>query len=242
MMGANHAAMGAGSWFALTSAGPWALGWAPAEPRLVLIGMLTTGGAALLPDWDHQQATVTRSLPPLSNLICVGVEKLAGGHRAGTHSLIGIAAFTALAFAAGLVTHTTEGGHTLQMGAGVLCLFLASLALGALKILPRGSYLAAWGISIALASAVAWYAPGNAWWLPTSVGMGVAVHIIGDVLTVGGVKVLWPFTTTNFSVPVLGKTGSWKEWIVGIAFSLYAVYGLGSSALGIVPNNLLVRL
>ena len=58
-------------------------------------------GAALVPDADHHNATIAHSLPPLSNAVCAGVGALAGGHRRGTHSLIGLAAFVAVAWIAG---------------------------------------------------------------------------------------------------------------------------------------------
>lgn len=231
MMGANHAAMGACSWFALTAAAPFATGVLTTDPHLVLIGMLTTAGAALLPDWDHRSATISWSLPPISNLISAGFEKLGGGHRAGTHSLLGILFFTVLAWAAGLITYTTDGGHTLHVGAGIICLFLGSLALGALKIIRPGSYLTTWGIAAGFGCIVAWFAPANLWWLPFSIALGVAIHIIGDLLTVGGVKILWPFTTTNIAFPVLGKTGSGREWFLGTVFIAYSLYGLGWAGL-----------
>ncbi|MGP5220676.1 metal-dependent hydrolase [Arthrobacter rhombi] len=225
MMGASHAATGAAAWFALTATAPAALGWTPVDERLVLLGMVTTAGAALLPDWDHRQATISWSLPPVSNLICRGLEKLFGGHRAGTHSILGIAFFTVLAWAAGFATYTTDSGRVLQLGAGILGVFLGSLALGALKILRKGGYLGMWAVAIGFGAVVASFAPGNLWWLPASVGTGVAVHILGDMLTVGGVKLLWPVNSTNMAVPLLGRTGSAREWGLGVAVGLYVAYG-----------------
>ncbi|MGP5073694.1 MULTISPECIES: metal-dependent hydrolase [Micrococcaceae] len=228
MMGANHAAMGAGSWFAVTATAPGALGIITTDPKLVLIGMFTTAGAALLPDWDHRKATITWSLPPLSNIIARVLEKVAGGHRAGTHSLLGIMFFTAIAWAAGLLTHTTSQGHTVNTGAGIVGLFLVSLAVGALKAIPSSSYFTVWGIALACAGFIAWFSPTNPWWVPMSVGVGVAVHILGDFLTVGGVKIFWPIRHDSVAVPILGKTGEDKlgEILAGTIFGLYFAYAL----------------
>ncbi|WP_217565541.1 metal-dependent hydrolase, partial [Micrococcus sp. GbtcB5] len=67
----------------------------PAE--LQLLGAATTAGAAMISDWDHPRATVVHALPPVSELMARGIRHVAGGHRRGTHSPVGIAAFTAVA-------------------------------------------------------------------------------------------------------------------------------------------------
>lgn len=241
MMGVNHAATGGAAWFALTATAPATLGWAPVDESLVLLGIFTTAGAAMLPDWDHRQATISWSLPPLSNAIAIGLERLFGGHRAGTHSMLGIAFFVSLAWIACLGTYTTDAGRTLHIGAGVVGVFLGSLALGAMKIIRTGGFLAMWAVALGFGVATAWLAPSNLWWLPASVGIGVLVHIIGDVLTVGGVKIFWPLARVNVAVPVLGRTGSAREWALGLSVALYVGYGLVWSCFG-SSHALLVRL
>lgn len=63
------------------------------------------------------------------------------------------------------------------------------------------------------------------------IGVGVTVHILGDMLTVGSCNLTWPVILRPhqilaklpliswvwkpngcLSVPILGKAGSWREW------------------------------
>ena len=89
MMGGHHAASGAAAWVAIASTGPYTLGWYPLDATGIVIGGMATAGTALVCDWDHRSSTVAHSLPPLSNVIAVGIENASGGHRQGTHSLLG---------------------------------------------------------------------------------------------------------------------------------------------------------
>src|SRR3954465_3160274 len=120
-MGFTHATSGTAAWFAVTAALPaFGPGIAPLEPAGVLAGAMVCAGAALLPDADHHNATIAHSLPPLSNAVCAGVGTLSGGHRQGTHSLIGIAVFTLIAWLAGMVALDTEMFGTIYPAAGLL--------------------------------------------------------------------------------------------------------------------------
>lgn len=69
-----------------------------------MTGALFTAGAAMAADADHHNATITHSLPPLSNAVCAGIGKVSGGHRHGTHSIVGIIAFTLVVWAFSLAT------------------------------------------------------------------------------------------------------------------------------------------
>ena len=120
MMGANHAATGAAAWIAVTSTAPFALGWHPVSSVGVMTGAVVCAGAALLPDADHHNGTFAHSLPPVSEWVSDAVETVAGGHRQGTHSFLGIAVFTALAWLAGLVTVETASFGTVYVGGGLL--------------------------------------------------------------------------------------------------------------------------
>lgn len=84
----------------------------------------------MLPDADHHNATIAHSLPPLSNAVCAGIGKVAGGHRHGTHSVIGIAAFVFVAWLAGLWTYDLDRFGTIYPGAGILSVLLVAFAAG----------------------------------------------------------------------------------------------------------------
>jgi membrane-bound metal-dependent hydrolase YbcI (DUF457 family) len=249
MMGANHAATGAAAWIAVTSTAPFALGWHPVSSVGVMTGAVVCAGAALLPDADHHNGTFAHSLPPVSEWVSDAVETVSGGHRQGTHSFLGIVVFTALAWLAGLVTVETESFGTVYVGGGLLAVLLVALALKALKLTRRGK-LMPWVTSLTIAALVALFSPEEWNWLPVAVGIGVTVHILGDVLTTNGAPLLWPVKirsprwvrrslvvddvwrpSGSFALPLLGDTGSVREWILATAVGLYATVGFVWSAL-----------
>ncbi|MCB4208709.1 metal-dependent hydrolase [Arthrobacter sp. UM1] len=227
MMGGHHAASGAAAWIALSTAGT-GLALLPAHPAGVLSGALVCAGAALLPDLDHRSSTLTRALPPFTTVAARAAEAAAGGHRQGTHSVAGLAAVVFLAVLAGRTPWAPE----------VCALLLGALALGALKVVPGPR--TAWCAALLLGLGVSLGHPGNPAWFPVAVGVGVAAHILGDLLTRGGVGLLWPFSSRRIALPLLGKTGSWVEWLVMTPVSLYAVFGLlkagWETVQGLVPG------
>lgn len=222
MMGHGHAVMGAAAWVAATAPTMIGLGGLPASQ--VLVGGVVTAGAALLPDADHHSATISRSLPPVSSLLARAIAAISGGHRQGTHSLIGIAAFS---FLAGLLAtpRIEVAGHLFQIGSWILVVLLVAFAAKALR-LTRG-WLSCWALAVVAATGLVWFAPASLWWLPASVGLGVGIHILGDLLTTDGVALLWPWKTGRIAVPLLGNAGSVREWILVTALYGYlAWFGL----------------
>lgn len=184
------------------------------------------GGAALLPDIDHAGATVAKSLGPVTGALSSAANALFGGHRKGTHSLLGWALFAAGAFAAGL--WTVDIGQMplglpgqVNAGAALLSGWLFVLV-GQVFGIARG---AAKAIAFAAGAALAWLAGIGSIELAAVVGAGMAIHCVaGDMLTVEGVPLLWPLVSRNHRLLVLGRTGSARE-------KLYAG-GDGSGVLG----------
>ena len=265
MKGYNHALTGAAAWVAVTSTAPLTLGWYPVSPLGVVAGAFVCAGAALAPDADHHDATIANSLPPLSQWVCDVVGAVAGGHRNGTHSVLGIAVAVAVAWAAGHVTVTTELLGELAVGAGALSLLLVAFAARALG-LGRGR-LQSWALAVALAGFVTLVAPTQWAWLPLAVGIGAVVHVLGDMLTGSGVPLLWPWEPSaprwwrrtpglrrlwssggSFALPLLGRTGSWRERAVAAPLIAYAGYGVAVAvgtgaltALGYDPSEVVER-
>lgn len=231
MMGHGHAVMGAAGWVTLTSPYLGGVGELPLEQ--VAVGAIVTAGAALLPDADHHAATISRSLPPVSSLLVRGVGAVAGGHRQGTHSLIGIVAFTALA-ALLVIPRIAIAGKAFQIGSWVLVLLLVAFAAKPLR-LTRG-WISCWAVAIATATGLAWFAPASLWWLPVSVAVGVTIHIIGDLLTEQGVALWWPWKQGRVALPLLGTAGSMREWV--LVTGLYA-YLLWFGVRPAIPSRLL---
>ncbi|WP_281255208.1 metal-dependent hydrolase [Luteimicrobium subarcticum] len=243
-MGGHHAASGAAAWVAVTATAPFAFGWHPVSYVGVVTGSVVCAGAALLPDADHHDGTIANSLPPVSHWVCRGVEKISGGHRHGTHSVVGIALMTALAWLLGHWRLHTDRFGTIELGAGLMTILLASYALKALKLVP-GRHFAPWTGSLVMAAFVALFAPDEWAWLPLAVGVGCVVHVFGDMLTTNGVPLLWPWTPRpprrwrrmngpndiwrsggNMALPVLGDAGSVREWILLVPVSAYALLGV----------------
>lgn len=283
MMGAHHAVCGAAAWLAVSTKvhvdlsavtshpqfGPVAfdlgLGLLHLGPVGVLAGALVTAGAALVPDADHHSATIAHSLPPLSNMLCGGVESIAGGHRHGTHSLLGIAAFTVIAWFAGLWVYPIPHLGTVNLGAGILAVVLIAFAAKALRLIPDSRTLTPWVVGLLGGALITFIAPTEQWWLPLAMVLGVTVHILGDMLTTGGVNLLWPLVwrpptlvgkspvlgwmwkpNGYLAVPVLGDAGSVREWILLVPLSLYTAWGLftavtGSLQIVMVQLNLALR-
>ena len=247
MMGGHHAASGAAAWIAVASTAPYALGWYPVTPLGVVTGALFTAGAALLPDLDHHSGTIAYSLPPVTKIMAKITEKISGGHRRGTHSLLGLAVFVSLSTALGNFTAVLPFFGSVAVGAGLLSVLLMGFALKALKI--TGGPVRSWLLALGLSAFIAIYAPENSDWMPVAVGLGVAVHILGDLLTHQGVMILWPLrikrpsslagipvlnkiwlNSGSMSLPLIGAAGSWREWALMVPVTVYALYGVGYSA------------
>lgn len=206
MRGYSHAITGAAGWMAVTSTSALALGAYPVGAGVAVAGSLLCAGAALAPDMDHHSGTIAHSLPPVTELMAKGTEAISGGHRHGTHSLIGVAAFTALGWAALLLTFETDG-RTVALGAGIYAVFLTAFALKALGISRSlgnssgssvlkgvlGSTLGPWLLSLATAGVATWYFAYTWDWLLVCIALGTFIHIVGDGLTPQGVPWLWPW-------------------------------------------------
>jgi membrane-bound metal-dependent hydrolase YbcI (DUF457 family) len=192
------------------------------SPASVAVGAVCAAGAALLPDLDHPKATPAHAFGPVSWALSKVVCAVSGGHRHATHSLIGLAAFTSAAWWA-----TRTGGWPLI----ATLTLLAGFAVRALLPKPRDRK---WKLdyadvaSIVNAAFAAWTAHGlvaasmDLAVVPWAVGIGVAAHIAGDMLTKKGCPLAWP-APRRFRVASI-TTDSWVErWLV--AGALYTVLG-----------------
>lgn len=218
MMGTSHATSGAFGWML---AGPAVAGFiaSPLGGKEIAAGLVVCAGAALLPDLDHPQATIARTLGPVTHLMARGVSLLAGGHRQATHSLL-------FCVAAGVGTLALVKWS--PIAAVVIMWFMAALALRALHIVLPGVSDGLKGLVIAgEAALITWVAaefiPGEWWWLGLAVGLGCLLHLAGDCLTPEGVPFLWPLRWRG-SIPLIPRTGSFME--TGIVTPLM---GLGTA-------------
>lgn len=184
--------------------------YAPVEGAAAIAAMAVgAAGGAMLPDLDHPQGTAARTLGPVSQALASVIASLTGGHRHGTHSLVGVLAFTALSWWIG-----TLGGWPL----GMWLAFLFAVAAAALRVRLAGA--ATWWshalLCAAGGAALVWTA--NLHVIPVAaVTVGVAVgcvaHLLGDALTKEGVPLAWPVAKVRLRLANV-TTGSFFESII----------------------------
>lgn len=166
-----------------------------------------TAAFATLPDLDTRHSCAARSLGFFSAGFAFLVGKVSGGHRHGTHSILGVAVFTALAWAACVFRHAEHGRIRF-----VLAVFLALAFAAGLRALRIGGH---WVDLLAIAGAVfiAWHGWGLAL-IPLACALGCLAHLAGDALTVEGIPLFWPFTLRHFRLlppPIAFTTGTLPE-------------------------------
>lgn len=215
-MGYSHSVSAAATWLLLAETGVLQI----EDTATLAVTTLAAAGAGMLPDIDHHRGTIANSIPPVSRRVARLVGKISGGHRKGTHSLLGLLAFWALAYFADRLTYA---------GIPVLALALAGFAGGlALRTFRApGGWLGAIGVSLLTLST------GALPHMPWAILTGATVHIIGDALTVRGVNPFWPVTikpvvpsklwrkSGYMALPLLGEAGSARENILTSALTLY---------------------
>lgn len=224
MLGRDHALSGAVVFAALAPA-------LDVTHAYLAAGVVLTAGAGVLPDIDHPDSTVSRSFGFLTEWFAWLVDRLSGGHRHGTHSLFGIAVFTAAAYGAGRfqLSGPKPAGSWVHafswhmVPAALILALLYSAALRALRI--GGHHGDLLGIAAALVTcctgADLTQLPVASWHVPllaAATGLGCAAHIAGDELTHGGCPLFWPVSMHEFHLlprPLQITTAKLGEtWIV----------------------------
>ncbi len=223
MLGRDHALLGAAA--AVGLGGPVAHLWhRTLSPGQLAAAGVVTAGFALFPDIDEPGSTVSRRLGPASRAVSKITGKLAGGHRQATHSIL---------FAVGVMAAVRAlGGFTLT---AVLIIYFA-LSLTLAMLVPAKSVKKGSAVALTVPVVVAWWvwrSETGSWlsfghglghhrlwtWLPVAAGAGVALHLVGDMVTKEGVPLFWPIHT-HLAVPLLGHTESLREVIVGSTLSV----------------------
>jgi membrane-bound metal-dependent hydrolase YbcI (DUF457 family) len=177
---------------------------------------LLTGCAAVLPDVDHPNSTLAHSFGFLTQFVATVIGKVSGGHRHGTHSLVGAAVFTAAAWAGVEYRHDWAG----RIGLGVLLAVVLASGLVALRVgkgrrwhgLLRGHRSDVLAIAAALAMTVFGTGLGL---VAFAMGLGCLTHIFaGDSFTEQGCPWFWPVVQRRFKWwprPLAFTTGTAPE-------------------------------
>ncbi|WP_456283737.1 metal-dependent hydrolase [Microbacterium sp. JZ101] len=256
MMGTSHAASGAAAWIALTATTLPALGAHELAPAAVLLGAPIAAGAALLPDADHHSATIAHSVPIAGRLAAGVVGAVSGGHRKGMHSLLAVlGVIVGMRFLGEVVWHPDGSAEPYHLGVAIAVAACTAFALKVLRIARR--WPLAWAGGAALGAAAGFLAPAQTSWLPWCVGVGYLAHLAGDLLTTGGIPLLWPIRVRaprwarrtpllrrvwlrggGIAVPVLGDTGSWREQALFAALSCYALWGVAAEAAAVLAGGM----
>lgn len=211
MMGRTHVFSGMAAGAATLPVASWA-GVLQPEPWSQLAWVVVVAGYAMWPDLDHPSATVTRMWGPLSAVVGRVVYWLGRGHRGGSHDpLLAPVAFGVLAYVA--------SWHPIS--AAVAVAVAVGLAVRACEFVIPGRTAETAVVNLALsvtAGVLFAIQPVTLAWLPFAVGLGAAVHIVGDACTPSGVPTPFAWLTKNaerhrYRGPL--ETGSALEtWIV----------------------------
>lgn len=176
-------------------------------PLALLCGL--AAAYALAPDLDSCGSTEARSFGFVTYGLAWFVRLISGGHRHGTHSALGVTAFTAVAWAACLFRHDWPGRI-------ILGLILAAGIASAADALRPGPATFEGILGIGTAAAMVWTGYGLAL-VPLAAAIGCAAHLAGDCLTLHGCPLLWPATMRDFHLlprSLRFSTGHWPERFV----------------------------
>jgi membrane-bound metal-dependent hydrolase YbcI (DUF457 family) len=170
-----------------------------------------TAGAGVLPDLDEPGSTIARTFGFLTGMFAWIVHKISGGHRKGTHSLLGIGLLTAGCWAAGLWQRSAWGaGGRLVLPwhlvpAGLILGLLFASGLRALRIGGHFADLA----GMALAALVIWkgwdlvlvtISSRHVPILAVCIALGMLAHLAGDMCTHDGCPLLYPVSSHEFGL------------------------------------------
>lgn len=216
MLGRSHLLVGAAGF--ITTSGP--LLELAGQPALsvneLVAGTVVCAGAAMLPDLDHPNATVARSLGPVTGVLSKVIATLAGGHRMGTHSL-------PFAVLMGLLVTFGLAQWQSPILALALCFFFTSLVA---RVLTEADGAVCAAISAGVAGVMVMATPVTAdlSWLALAITLGCLLHMLADLVTTEGIPLLWPLSRKKISVPLVGNTGGLREKLTASLAGLATCY------------------
>lgn len=183
-------------------------------------GAIAVLGASLYPDIDHERSTVSNTFGPFSRFLSWVICKLTGGHRRGTHSVLGIAALA-------LLVQVCLDHRGTWWSIAVLTVVMSLLIAGPLRLLKIKGWLDD-VIPVPIALAAAWWPEVPLRLLPVAIFIGAMVHVLGDMITKQGCPVLWPLSAKRYRLAWL-KAGGWTEryvlrWLFVIAIPVAACW------------------
>jgi membrane-bound metal-dependent hydrolase YbcI (DUF457 family) len=202
MLAKTHMLVGATSFIAATQ-----IVDTPTTPVQLALGMFVAAGAAILPDLDTPGATAARSLGPITQIFSLMIKGLAGGHRRGTHSILGFALFALLIFSVCRIA----GDNTLVR------VLLCCIPIG---IMSRTitSHVKGWmSVVVMIGASYLVYQETNTsyTWIIVALLVGYASHIVADSMTKDRIMLFYPFSKKKLGLGVF-TTGSNAEKAFGV--------------------------
>ena len=211
------------------------------------VGMVLAAGAGVLPDLDEPGSTIARTFGFLTGAFAWIVHKVSGGHRKGTHSLLGVAIMAVGALAAGRWQADAQANDAHPelwwhlVPAGLILALLFSAGFRALHI--GGHHGDAAGIALAALTIWKGWDLVTSWNVPVlavCVTLGMLAHLAGDMCTHDGCPLLYPVSRYEFGLlpaPIRITTNKLAEhWIIsplllaGLAYFLWRDSGFSLSA------------
>ena len=235
MMGRSHFASGIVAFLATSEP----MHYTPVQAG---IGALVVSSAALLPDLDHEHATVSNALGPVSRGVSRGVAALAGGHRRGTHCLLGIGFLGVIAQGCAMNRHELLGMAVLS---GILIVTLAAgvqmfqsppprrqrpgqRQTPAQQERQRRRRIQNWIGDLAPIPVViigVCFTNVDLTTVPIALVIGCLAHVLGDCLTNTGCPIFWPLSDARLKFGLFKTGGKFEKWVVFPVLILTA-YGL----------------
>ena len=209
MMGHQHALGATAAWLAAAPAIDMV---AHLSAPQVALGAVLAAGGGMLPDLDQHGSTVARTYGPVTNVLARVVGWLAGGHRNGTHSLLGLALLGVLAWALAVPLGVPWLTTWLLLGIGFR---------GLRERRTRWYHQIGLSLFAAAVTGVLWLA-GLPVALPVIGGavIGAASHIALDMLTPQRCPVWW---LPEFLVRILRRCGRRGQAVARAARKRYGV-------------------
>jgi membrane-bound metal-dependent hydrolase YbcI (DUF457 family) len=210
MMGRSHFVSGIVA-FEATAA------WMHYTPTQAAVGAIVVSSAALLPDIDHQHATISRTYGPITVGVSRAIAKLAGGHRRGTHCLAGILTL-------GWIAHLcVEYRHQIIAMFVLSAILIVTLAAGV-----RMFRIPGWIDDLApipVVMVVVGFTNVDLTTVPVALMLGCLTHSMGDSLTNSGWMPFWPISDVRIKF-ALFKTGKRAEKLVVFPVLVLAAFGM----------------
>lgn len=199
MMGRSHALTG-------VAAGIGATYVTVVPVPAAIVGTVFCAGAALVPDIDHHNSTITKTFGPITAVLSWVVRKISGGHRYGTHSIFGIGTAGAMAQYGVMYRHTIPGQVVLSV---IMILGFAGMI--------RLFRIPGWFDDVApipIVIGIVHFTDLPLGIIPPALVLGCAIHVIGDVVTKSGCPLFWPFSKTRVKLALFKTNGFCEKWIV----------------------------